>query len=109
LAIDENGQRLFALTSSGVTVIQLANVPLGIGSLNPASGSTAGGTAVTLRGSGFQSGTKLTIGGKSVSVSVKDMNTLSFVTPVLSAGTQQIVLTNANGETTSLDAAFTAN
>ena len=109
LAIDENGQRLFALTSSGVTVIQLANVPLGIGSLNPASGSTAGGTAVTLRGSGFQPGTKLTIGGKSVSVSVKDMNTLSFVTPVLSVGAQQIVLTNANGETTSLDAAFTAN
>lgn len=110
LTIDENGQRLFALTSSGVTVIHLASVPLGIGSLNPPNGPAAGGTAVTLRGSGFAAGTKLAIGGKSsVSVTFKDMNTLSFTTPALSAGAQQIVLTNPNGETVSLDAAFTAN
>jgi IPT/TIG domain len=57
LAIDENGQRIFAITSSGLTVVQLANVPLGIGTLSPPAGPAAGGTVVTLRGSGFQNGT----------------------------------------------------
>ncbi|GAC1632725.1 MAG: hypothetical protein NVS9B14_06330 [Candidatus Acidiferrum sp.] len=109
LSVDENGQRLFALTSSGVTVLQLAAVPLGIGSLNPANGPSAGGTSVTLRGSGFQYGTRVTLGGRSVVVSVKDMNTLSFSTPALPSGAQQIVLTDPNGESVSLDSAFTAN
>jgi hypothetical protein len=31
LAIDENGQRIFALTSSGLTAVQLTSVPLGDG------------------------------------------------------------------------------
>lgn len=30
---DEFGQRLFAVTTSGLTIVQLANVPLGIGSI----------------------------------------------------------------------------
>lgn len=108
LAIDENGQRLFALTASGLTVVQLAEVPLGIGSINPLSGPAAGGTLVTIRGSGFQSGTTLSIGGKLAAVTFKDMNTLTFSTPSLSTGPQQIVLTNPNGESYSLDAAFLA-
>ena len=61
LATDENGQRLFAITSkdgtvqnAGITVVQLANVPLGIGTLTPASGPAAGGTTLTIRGSGFR-------------------------------------------------------
>src|SRR3974390_1258473 len=53
LTTDENGQRLFALTTSGLTVIQLTNVPLGVGTLSPAAGSAAGGVVFTLRGSGF--------------------------------------------------------
>ena len=36
-------------------------------------------------------------------------NTLSFLTPALSSGAQQVVITNPNGETVSLDAAFIAN
>jgi hypothetical protein len=42
LTTDENGEYLFAPTTSGLTVLQLANVPLGIGSLSPASGAAAG-------------------------------------------------------------------
>jgi hypothetical protein len=69
LAIDENGQRLFALTTSGLTVVQLANVPLGIGTVSPASGPTAGGTSITIRGSGFKSGIQGTVGGKAAALS----------------------------------------
>jgi IPT/TIG domain len=106
LTIDENGQRLFALTTNGLSIVQLSRVPLAIGTLNPANGSAAGGTAVTLRGSGFQSGMTATLGGKSPAVTFTDMNTLSITTPPTSAGPQQLVLTNPDGESVSLDAAF---
>lgn len=109
LAIDENGQRIFALTTSGLTIVQLASVPLGIGSVSPSSGSSAGGTAITIRGSGFQNGMQGTIGGKPAALTFVDMNTLTLVSPALSAGPQQIVLTNPDGETVSRDAAFLSN
>jgi hypothetical protein len=109
LAIDENGQRIFALTTSGLAVVQLANVPLGIGTISPASGSVSGGTTLTIRGSGFQAGTAVAIGGKTANVTFKDINTLTVMTPALAAGPQQIIITNPDGETAALDAAFTAN
>jgi len=108
LTTDENGTYLIVLTTSGLTVLQLADVPLGIGSLSPSSGGAAGGASITIRGSGFQSTTTATLGGKSASVTVKDMNTLLMTTPALSAGPQQLTLTNPDGESVSLDAAFVA-
>lgn len=116
LATDENGQRLFAITSkdgtaqnAGITVVQLANVPLGIGTLTPASGPAAGGTTLTIRGSGFMSGSTVTIGAKSAAVTFKDMNTLTVVTPTVTAGALRVTITNPDGETVPLDAAYTAN
>jgi hypothetical protein len=108
LTTDENGQRLFALTASGLTIVQLANVPLGIGTLSPAVGPSAGGTSITLRGSGFQSGITATLGGNSAAVTLKDMNTLTVTTPATAAGPQRLVLTNPDGESVLLDAAFLA-
>jgi hypothetical protein len=109
LAIDENGQRIFALTASGLSVVQLARVPLGIGTIAPASGAATGGTTITIRGSGFQSGAGVTIDGKAVAATFVDMNTLKVVTPALPAGAQRIAITNPGGETASLDAGLTAN
>jgi len=116
LATDENGQRLFVITSAdgtaqnaALTIVQLAAVPLGIGTIQPAAFSAAGGATLTLRGSGFVNGTAATIGGKSATVTFKDANTLSIVTPALSSGPQRFTLTNPDGETVSLDAAVTAN
>jgi hypothetical protein len=109
LAIDENGQRIFALTASGLTVVQLANVPLSIGTISPASASALGGTTLTIRGSGFQSGATTTIEGKSAATTFVDMNTLTLTTPALTPGPQQIVITNPDGTSYALDAAFTAN
>jgi hypothetical protein len=116
LATDENGQRLFAITSSdgtaqnaALTVVQLAAVPLGIGTISPSGVSASGGAILTIRGSGFQSSAKVTIAGKTASVTFKDSNTLSAVTPSLTPGPQQVTITNPDGETVSLDAAFTAN
>lgn len=116
LTIDENGQRLFAITSldgspqnAALTIVQLASVPLAIGSVSSPTISAAGGTQLTIRGSGFQSGIKLAIGGKPATATLVDMNTLSVVSPAVPAGPQQLALTNATGETVSLDAAVIAN
>lgn len=116
LTVDENGQRLFAITSTdgtaqnaGITILKLANVPLGIGSLSPATGPSTGGTQITIRGSGFASGAMVTIGGKSATVTFKDMNTLTIVTPAMSMGAQRVAISNPDGTAVSWDAAFTAN
>jgi len=47
--------------------------------------------------------------GKSASVTFKDINTLLVVTPALTPGPQQIIIANPDGESVSLDDAFTAN
>lgn len=116
LAIDENGKRLFALTSSdgtpqnaGLTTVQLAAVPLGIGTIQPATLPAAGGTTLTIRGSGFVNGVKVALNGKSAAVTFKDANTLSVVTPALTPGPQRLTVTNPEGESVSLDAAITAS
>jgi hypothetical protein len=116
LTTDENGQRLFAISSSdgtpqnvALTVVQLAAVPSGIGTITPSAGAATGGATLTIRGSGFQSATTLTINGKAASVTFKDANTLLVVTPSLTPGYQQIAIANPEGETVSLDAAFIAN
>ena len=116
LATDENGQRLFAITStdgtpqnSGVTVVRLANVPLGIGTVSPVSGAAAGGSTITIRGSGFVSGAKVSIGGVPTPATFKDSSTLTVIGPSLAAGAQQITITNPDGEAVLLDAAFIAN
>jgi hypothetical protein len=109
LAIDETGQRIFALTTSGLTVVQLANLPLSIGTVSPTSAAASGGAILTIRGSGFLSGITASIAGKSTAVSLLDINTLTLVTPPLATGPQQITLTSPAGDTYSLDAAFTAN
>jgi hypothetical protein len=109
LAIDETGQRIFALTTSGLTIIQLATVPLSIGTVSPASTPAAGGTTLTIRGSGFQSGATITIGGKNILATFVDINTLTVVIPPLATGPHQIRINSPNGDSYTLDAAFTAN
>ncbi len=116
LTTDENGQRLFAITSSdgtaqnaALTVVQLAAVPLGIGAIAPSAVSATAGASLTVRGSGFQNGVTVSINGKAASATFKDVNTLLVVTPSLTPGSQQVLITNPDAETVSLDAAFTAN
>jgi hypothetical protein len=109
LVLDETGQRLFVITKSGLTVVQLAALPLAIGTLSTNNIAASSGTSVTVRGSGFVSGVTATIGGKSATVAFTDASTITISTPAVSAGPQRLTLTNPSGETTSLDAAFTAN
>lgn len=104
---DEAGNRLFLITNKGLTAIQLASAPLSIGYLNPASGSSSGGSAVTIRGSGFESGATVRIGGASATATFVDASTLHVVTPTGSVGGTRVSVKNPDGTSYSLDAGFT--
>lgn len=95
--------------NAALTIVQLAAGPLGIGAITPSSVDASGGATFTIRGSGFQSATTLTINGKAAGVTFKDANTLLVVTLRLTPGSRQIAIANPDGETVSLDAAFIAN
>jgi hypothetical protein len=64
---------------------------------------------LTIRGSGFQAGIKVAIGGKSATATLVDMNTLTVVSPAVSSGPQQLTLTNVNGETVTVNDVVIAN
>ncbi|MGA9142548.1 MAG: IPT/TIG domain-containing protein [Candidatus Acidiferrales bacterium] len=106
MALDEAGNRLFLITSAGLTVVQLRPPPLSIGYLKPSSGTAAGGTSVTLRGSGFLAETKLTVGETTVAAAFVDSSTLTFVTPPGTTGGVRITIENPDGTMYALDAAF---
>jgi IPT/TIG domain/Abnormal spindle-like microcephaly-assoc'd, ASPM-SPD-2-Hydin len=69
-----------------------------ITSISPNSGPPAGGTTVTVTGTGFTGATKLTIGGVSVSnFTVVSSTEITFVTPALPAGSHGIAVTTTYG------------
>jgi len=105
MTVTPAGDKVFMATSAGLTVIELDAVPLGIGSVSPSTGSA--GTALTIRGTGFVSGTTVSMNGSSAAASFVDASTLHVTVPSsLSSGAVQIALTNPDGSTFSLDAGF---
>jgi hypothetical protein len=106
IATDDTGQTVYALSPLGLEIATLDSLPLSIGHVSPASGPASGGTPLTIRGSGFTSGTQVRIGGVSVPTLFLDANTLSIVTPTLPKGSPRITVVNPSGESFDLDAGF---
>ncbi len=66
--------------------------------VSPASGSTLGGTSVTITGTDFTGATSVTIGGTAAtSVVVVDATTLTATTPAGSAGSASVLVTTPGG------------
>ena len=107
MALDETGTKMFFISATGITVAQLAQSPLSIGTLTPVAGPT--GTLVTVRGSGFQAGATVTFNSSQVPGTFVDVNTLRASLPLLPAGPVRVTVTNPDGTQYSLDAAFTVN
>jgi IPT/TIG domain/FG-GAP repeat len=75
--------------------------PPTVSSISPKSGSTAGGTSVTIAGSGFvQGATTVDIGGAATSVNVLDETKLTALTPAHAAGPENVSVADANGVST---------
>jgi formylglycine-generating enzyme required for sulfatase activity len=72
-------------------------------SVTPASGVTAGGTTITIRGSAFTSATAVMIGGAAAtSVTVVNATTLTVVTPAGSVGARDVVVAAFGGTATAV-------
>jgi YVTN family beta-propeller protein len=106
MAVDETGSRLFCLSTSGISIVQLGEVPLSVGTVNPSSAPASGGTAIVIRGSGFQPGLTLQVGAQNVNATVIDTSTVQLTLPPLPAGPSRITLKNPDGTTYGLDGAI---
>ncbi len=92
IVTDENG------VSSGGPKYTFVTPPVpAVSSVAPAEGSTRGGTAVTIRGSGFVSGATVKIGGKASSVKVRSESEITVVTPSQSPSSAEVIVTDENG------------
>ncbi|KDQ70509.1 IPT/TIG domain-containing protein [Streptomyces halstedii] len=70
----------------------------------PASGPASGGTGVTITGTNLDTVESVTFDGNPAPFSVVNATTVSAVTPPGSAGTVDVVVTNAAGSATAADA-----
>lgn len=68
-----------------------------VSSISPNNGTTAGGTAVTITGTGFQSGATVTVGGvAATSVNVVSATTITALTGAHATGTVSVVVTSSS-------------
>ena len=68
-----------------------------ITSITPSSGSTAGGTVVTITGTNFTGATSVTFGGVAASFTVVNLTTITATTPAGAAGTASVLVTTPGG------------
>src|SRR6185503_8249721 len=77
-------------------------------SISPNSGSTSGGTSVTITGTGFSAGATVTLGGTAATnVSVVSSVSITATTPAHAAGAVDVVVTNSDGQDDTLSNGFT--
>lgn len=69
-------------------------------SITPTSGPTAGGTSVTIQGSGFLSGAKVTIGSEASSVNVVSETEITAKTAASAPGADEVVVSDERGTST---------
>ncbi|HEX5736740.1 MAG TPA: alkaline phosphatase family protein [Blastocatellia bacterium] len=79
-----------------------------VSSVTPNTGPTAGGTSITINGSGFTTGATVIIGGvPATNVTVAGGTTITALTPAHAAGAVDVMVTNTNGLSTTLTGGFT--
>ena len=96
-----------SVASSSVSVVPVSGPPT-VTSISPTSGTTAGGTSVTITGTNFISGTTVTIGGSScTSVVVVSSTSITCTTPSGTAGAQDVVVLTGVSPNATLTGGFT--
>ena len=77
-------------------------------SISPTSGTTAGGTSVTITGTGFLTGATVSLGGTAATnVNVVSATSITATTPAHAAGAVSVVVTNTDTQTGSLNNGYT--
>ena len=93
--------------SSSITVTPLAAAPT-VSGVSGNSGTSAGGTAITITGTNFLAGATVTVGGAAcTSVTLVSATSITCTTPAGSAGAQDVVVTNTDTQAATLSGGFT--
>jgi hypothetical protein len=74
-----------------------AGVPPSVTSITPTSGPSAGGTSVTIHGSGFPPGSTVTIGNPATAVNVISETEVTAVTAATPPGSYEVVVSGEHG------------
>ena len=91
--------------STPTALVTAPPVPPAITAISPASGPTAGGTTVTITGSGFTGATKVVFGSvPATSFSVVSATTITAVSPAQAASTYNIAVTTSGGTSATVSA-----
>ena len=82
--------------------------PITASGVTPTSGSTAGGTAITITGTGFVAGATVSVGGAACTgVTVVSASSITCTTPAGTVGAKNVVVTNADTGAATVTGAFT--
>lgn len=81
--------------------------PPRIAGIAPSSGSVSGGTTLSIGGTGFQNGAKVTLGGVAATVITLTSGSIAVKTPAHVAGSVDLVVTNPEGYSATLAGGFT--
>ena len=81
------------------------NPPI-IMTVSPTSGSTAGGTTITITGSGFQTGLAVTLGGERQQVEVPNSTSILMTTTAHGPGPVEVIVANPDGQTATLSGGY---
>jgi len=84
----------------------VAPPPPTVTSVTPNSGPSAGGTSVTIAGSGFQVGATVAFGGSALTVSTINATTITGTTTAHAAGAVNVVVTNPDSQSGTCSGCF---
>lgn len=99
-------RRLIAATSDGLYMLSIGAAPTVTGVL-PATGDPAGGTSLTIAGTGFQPGATVRFDGILATSTWMNATTITATTPAHAAGPVPVSVTNFDTASGSLASAFT--
>ena len=94
-------------SASKTVTINVTEAAPTVTSISPASGPTAGGTSITIAGTGFISGATVTIGGNDASDVSVSATSITATTPAGAEGPQDVVVTNPDIQSDTLIGGFT--
>lgn len=101
------GNVFFDISNVDFSIVAPGPAPT-LDSIDPTSGTMAGGTSVTLTGTNFINGATVLFGAVPATlVTFNDPTSLTAVTPAQGAGTVDVTVTNPDSQSATLNAAFT--
>ena len=94
--------------TQGFTYTTASNPAPMLTGISPSSGTAAGGTAVTITGTGFQAGATVTLGGTpATGVTAVSSTSITATTAAHGAGAVDVVVTNSDAQAGTLTQGFT--